>query len=185
MKRVFFLFVVMLFSVQCLMAQSTYRMIERPIAQKIITKSTLYNEVLSQPGYDYHVVTIYTNFCGGTPYFFLRLKRFDSAGFKQIHWVNCSSADLRDSLETVQVLKKYGVYVDTVYLIDNVQYKEKRSDDRYKGFVFRKDICIPCQKDIIGVPYTIVFNNKKEIVAKGYIHDDEIKAAMGIVSKPK
>lgn len=161
MKQVFFLLGMLLMTFHFSMAQTTYKMPVRPIATKIISKSILYNDVLSQAQYDFHVVSIYTNFCGGTPYFFQRVKRFDSAGYKQVHWVCCSSADLRDSLETVQVLKQYGVYIDTVYLIDNLQYKEKRSDDRYKGFVFRKDICLPCKKDIIGVPYTIVFNNKR------------------------
>lgn len=184
MKPVLFFLFIVFFGMNTLQAQSNLSQTKRPIACKRMTKLSLYNEVLSQPQYDYHVVTIYTNFCGGTPYFFQRLKRLDSAGYKRVHWVNCSSADLRDSLETMQVLAKYGVYVDTVYLIDNIQYKEKRSDDRYKGFVFRKDICLPCIKDIIGVPYTIVFDNKQTIVAHGYIHDNEIKAAMGVPVKP-
>ena len=184
MKQVFIFLFIVFMGMNTLKAQSNFTPSQRPIAYKLVTKSTLYNEVLSQAQYDYHVVTIYTNFCGGTPFFFQRLKRLDSAGYKRVHWVCCSSADLRDSLETVQVLKKYGVYIDTVYLIDNVKYKEKSSDDRYKGFVFRKDICLPCKKDIIGVPYTIVFDNKQNIVARGYLHDNEIKAALGVPIKP-
>lgn len=184
MKPILFFIVLTMFGCKIGLAQSLYKMPVKSISTKIINKDILHNEVLSQLQYDYHVVTIYTNFCAGTPYFFQRLKRFDSAGYKRVNWVCCSSADLRDSLETVQVLKKYGVYLDTVYLIDNIKYKEKRSDDRYKGFVFRKDICLPCKKDIIGVPYTIVFDNKKRIVAYGYIHDNEIKAAISAPIKP-
>jgi hypothetical protein len=101
-----------------------------------------------------------------------------------LHWVCCSSADLKDSLETLQTLKKYGVYLDTVYLIDNKSYKEKSSDDRYKGFVFRKDVCKPCKKHVIGVPYTIVYNNKGEVVKCGYIGNNDIKAAVGGIPKP-
>lgn len=173
MKNPIYFFLVLLLMYQSLSAQKRYTMPEKPIAYKLINKQVLYDEVLNDMRYDFHVVTIYTNFCAGTPYYFQRLKRFDSIGYKNIHWVPCSSADLRDSLETVQVLKKYGVYPDTVYLINSAMYKEKRSDDRYKGFVFRKDICEPCVKDIIGVPYTIIYNNRKEIVAKGYIHSNE------------
>ena len=184
MKQLLFFIVLSVLGCKMGNAQSLYKMPVKPISTKIINKEILYNEVLTQPQYDYHVVTIYTNYCGGTPFFFQRLKRFDSAGYKRVHWVCCSSADLNDSLETVQVLKKYGVYVDTVYLIDNKEYKEKRSDDRYKGFVFRKHICLPCKKDIIGVPYSIVFDNKKKIVAYGYIQDEEIRAAISKPIKP-
>lgn len=185
MKQVLFYFFFSFVMVQCLYAQERYKMNVQPIASRTIDRTILYNDVLSRQGYDYHVVCIYTNYCGGTKYLFQRIKYFDSLGYDQLHWVFCSSADMRDTLETLQVMKKYGVYVDTLYMIDNTKYKEKRSDDRHKGFEFRKDVCEPCRKDIIGVPYTIVYNNLKEIVAFGYIHEEEILKVVGSVAKRK
>lgn len=185
MKHILFSFFLSVMSVQYLQAQDRYKMNVQPIATRIINRTILYNDVLSRPGFDYHVVCIYTNFCSGTKYLFQRIKYFDSLGYDQLHWVFCSSADMRDSLETIQVMKKYGVYVDTLYMINNTEYKEKRSDDRYKGFLFRKDICEPCRKDIIGVPYTIVYNSQKEIVAFGYIHEEEILKVVGSEAKRK
>lgn len=168
MKNViYFLFVFMLLF-KTVSAQTRYSMPVKPIATKLINKEILYNDVLSQPNYDIHIVTVFTNYCPGTPQFFQRLKTLDSMGYKNIHWVCCSSADLKDSLETIQTMKKYGVYVDTVYLINSNKYKEDKTDDRYKGFLFRKDVCKPCRRDIIGVPYTIIYDNKKRVIDKGY-----------------
>jgi hypothetical protein len=174
MKQVMLFLFASVFMAKALYAQERHKMKVQPIATRILDRTILYNDVLSTPGYDYHVVCIYTNYCIGTKYLFQRIKYFDSLGYDQLHWVFCSSADLRDSLETIQLMKRNHVYVDTLYMINNVGYKEKKSDDRYKGFVFRKDICTPCKKDIIGVPYTIVYNSQKEIVAYGYIHETEI-----------
>jgi len=67
------------------------------------------------------------------------------------------------------VLRKNSIVESPVYDIDSQKYKDKKSDDRYKGKLFRDDICDECRKDYIGVPYKILFNQKGNVIRCGFL----------------
>ena len=71
---------------------------------------------------------------------------------------------------------QYEVPADTVYIIDGTKYKNDKEDDREKGLLFRNDICKECQKDNIGVPYHLLYNNNGVLLKSGFIDQKEIEA---------
>lgn len=104
------------------------------------------------------LVLIYTNYCGGTQYALNEINNLRKWYGNEVNLALCSSTPYKDIPAMLQVLKKFQVSESPVYVIDSEKYKDKKLDDRYKGKLFRDDICRSCKRDVIGVPYTILFD---------------------------
>ena len=117
-------------------------------------------------------VAIYTNYCAGTKHILSNVKKTIEE-YKGVNIVLCSSAPYKEIPDLFKVLRKYDINITPVYIINTNRHKEK-GDDRYKGFMFRKEICQECQKDIIGVPYSILFDDEGKVVRYGYLHSEEL-----------
>ena len=87
---------------------------------------------------------------------------------RQVKILLCSSVPYKQTNQVLDVLDKSEVEDVDVFMIDSEMYKDKKSDNRQKGFLFRNDICEACRNDLIGVPYKIHFNKERKIIAKGY-----------------
>jgi len=118
-------------------------------------------------------VVIFTNSCPGTKYVLGNVKKTISE-YKDVNVMLCSSAPYRRIPELMEVLKKNEITFPTVYIINSDRHKDKRFDEREKGFLFRKEICEECRKDIIGVPYSIIYNDAGTVIQYGYIHSEEL-----------
>ncbi len=70
------------------------------------------------------------------------------------------------------LLKSHSINLPVTYMIDKSFYPEKRMDDRKKGYYFRNDICPECRKDIIGVPYRLMYDKNKKLIYHGYRSSD-------------
>ena len=136
---------------------------------KIINKPILH-EILQKSTAKLNWLIMYTNYCGGTKYILNEVNEVQAKYGDKVNIILCSSAPYAEIGQMLQVLAKANVKLNAIYIIDGEIYKDKKSDDRKKAFAFRKDICEECRKDIIGVPYSIMYNNKGEITQYGYFH---------------
>ena len=135
---------------------------------KLINKQKL-NNLLQSTNSTLNWIIIYTNKCAGTKYVLEDIKKIQEQYLDKMNIILCSSEPYSAIDTMLQVLAKANVKLKTVYIIDSDKYIDKISDNREKGFQFRKDICKSCKKDPIGVPYSIIFDNKGEIVKFGYL----------------
>jgi hypothetical protein len=133
----------------------------------LIDKKKL-NQLLTSTEAKVTWVAIYTNYCGGTPYLFRDVKKAQRLYGNQLQIILCSSAPYKEFGGLIKVLKKDTMNLPAVYIIDSEVYKDKKSDDRVKGYKFRNDICESCRNDIIGVPYTILYNKNGKVLYGGY-----------------
>lgn len=139
-----------------------------------IDKERLNSELNNNKTFKYQVVFIFTNKCIGTKYLMEKIRFLKQQPIRSTNFLLCCSSRMKDSNTTRKIITDAQLGLDTIYLIDKHQYREKLTDDRYKGFLFRNDICSQCAKDEIGVPYTIVYNAQGEIIKFGYINREEL-----------
>lgn len=152
---------------------SKYVLIDKPILQNLIANTS--SEITW--------VAIYTNLCSGTKYLNRNVNTIHRKYDNKVQILMCSSAPYKDVYELSRVLERDSINLNPVYMIDSKSYKDKWSDDREKGFSFRKDICEPCRNDIIGVPYSIFFNKKSEVVYYGYPSKTDIDSFLNVYLK--
>ena len=134
---------------------------------ELIEKKKLHNLIRSTKS-PYTLVAIYTNMCGGTKYLLNYVNKAHEKYSDSLQILLCSSMPYGSKNEMIKVLQKYSVNLSPVYIINSELYKDDPDDDRMKGYRFRHSICKPCRKDIIGVPYYILFNQKGKVVYGGY-----------------
>lgn len=126
-----------------------------------INKEILYKEIDSLSSqYKYFVVVIFTNYCSGTQYINLKLKRIDSITNHQSYFFLCQSSNGKDRGDMQKIIDLYQFNGENVYLIDENLYKTK-FDHRRQGMLFRNDICDLCIHTTIGVPFYIVLDREK------------------------
>jgi len=142
---------------------------------KRINKDKLKEQIVSA-NKKVSIVLIYTNYCGGTKYALQEINNLRTWYGDDLNILLCNSSMYKDIPSMLSVLKKYQVKESPVYVIDSEQYKDKKSDDRYKGKLFRDDICRSCKKDVIGVPYTILLDEKGTPLEGGYLSTETIRA---------
>ncbi|MBK7764092.1 MAG: hypothetical protein IPI46_12235 [Bacteroidetes bacterium] len=128
-------------------------------------------------------VAIYTNHCSGTQYLLQDINNAILKYGNKFQILLCSSVPYAEVPEMLKVLNKYKVFVSPVYIIDSNFHKDDIEDNRVKGYDFRNDICKPCRSEIIGVPYSILFNKRGIIVYHGYNMNNEIDSILNVYLK--
>lgn len=144
------------------------------IAVNKINKAILFQEMASKPQFKYHMVCIFTNKCIGTQSMFARIKLLEENKITNTNISLCCSSKEKDAKITKKLVQESGTGIDHVFMIDKKMYREKLTDDRKKGFLFRNDICKECAIHEIGVPYTILFDQNGTIINYGYLGREEI-----------
>lgn len=119
---------------------------------------------------------IFTNYCSGTKFLLQDVKDLRRAYGDSLQIVLCSSAPYREMPDLLRILREHGLSETPVYVIDEERYPERKQDDRIKGKRFRDDVCHSCRRDIIGVPYTILFDANGRVIIGGYLSDEVIQA---------
>jgi|GEM_PF-2327937 len=110
--------------------------------------------------------TIITRNCGGTPDALSYEAYLDGKYAENVdHWIIFSD-NLRDSTKVFRKLKQFKLR-GTYYLVSDI-YNEDPEDDRQKGTDLRNAICLECKQDIIGVPYTLLYDKENKIIMHGY-----------------
>lgn len=134
------------------------------ISLPVINKDQLFQNI-RESGKELNMVVIVTSGCGGTPGAIKYLKEVEEKYGNKVASFLLFSDSYKNSDDVKKILSRYN-YQNQVYIIDQ-NYGEKR-DDRKKGTTFRNSFCDECQKDIIGVPYNLVFDKKLNILLHGY-----------------
>ena len=170
-------FVLILFSVQMTRAQSKdwTNYVTDTHYVKRIDKEKLAEQIL-QANKKVTLVVIYTNYCGGTEYVLKSVNKIRSTYGDAVNIALCNSSMYKDIPNMLSVLKRFNVKESPVYVIDSEKYKDKKSDDRYKGKLFRDDICQACKREVIGVPYKILFDENGNLLENGYISSETVNA---------
>ncbi len=132
----------------------------------LIDSNILYNNVLKNDG-KVTVVLIFTNHCVGTPHAFKNIETIRNDFGDKVAFVLCSSSS-RKRIDDLVAVAKANNNKEKLYFIDPNKYKEYGMDDRKKGFQFRNDVCKPCEEDVIGTPYYIIYSPDNEVLFYGY-----------------
>jgi len=140
---------------------------------KLIDKSKLISK-MTQSEKPIQLVLIYTNNCGGTIWALENIAKLNNKYPDKINFILCSSANEKNQRKMAELCVEHEVPLDTVYIIDGTKYKNDLEDEREKGFLFRNDICKECQKDNIGVPYHLIFDNSGRLLKAGFFFSKEI-----------
>lgn len=120
-------------------------------------------------------VIIYTNNCGGTSYILKDAIELKAKYQDNLNVILCSSEPMSKIKDVEELMIKFNIHWDT-YIIDGSKFKEKKSDDRYKGFDFRNSLCKSCHVDPIGVPYSFLIDDKQNVIFSGYPVKNDISA---------
>jgi hypothetical protein len=160
---VFFTLILILFS-SFLQAQDLPRL--EKINKEGLTK------IIDSSQADVYLVIIYTNECRGTKYVLDEVKSYIDKYGGRIKLILCNSSFEKEMSDIPVLLKSHSINLPVTYMIDKTFYPEKRMDDRKKGYFFRNDICPECRKDIIGVPYRLMYDKNKKLIYHGYRSPD-------------
>lgn len=134
------------------------------VSIKEISGSELLEQIQNHPK-KLNWVVIYTVHCSGTEYMMNYIKEMQDKYRDSIE-VYLLSSNNYSELESLQkILFKYRVELQP-YII-NKSYG-KYGDQRKKGVKLRNEICGACKKDVIGVPYNIVFDNQQNLLFHGF-----------------
>jgi thiol-disulfide isomerase/thioredoxin len=126
-----------------------------------------FKDLLHFSGEKYKLVTLFTSGCGGTPSEMKYLRRIDSLYANQVSCITISSDNIAPYLiQKIQKLSLYFKIQHQVYILDKTI--ESYLDSRKRGYMFRNLLCSECQTDIIGVPYTILYDRKNQVLFHGY-----------------
>ena len=139
-----------------------------------------FKDLLQAEGEKYKLLTLFTSGCGGTPSEMKYLRKMDSLYSDQVSCITISSDNIAPYLiQKIQKLSLYFKIQHQVYILDKTI--DSYLDSRKRGFIFRNQLCQECQQDIIGVPYTILYDQKNQVLFHGYrgyktsIPDDIVK----------
>ena len=149
---------------------------------KLIDKDRLMNLVTASDK-KVTLTIIYTNLCGGTKHVLEMVNELRATYKDSIQILLCNSSRYQDTKEMEGILKKYGIQENPVYMISSEKYRDKKSDDRHKGKLFRDDICAECRKDYIGVPYKILFDQKGNVIRCGFLDRMDTPAVKEYIEK--
>ncbi len=126
-----------------------------------------FKDLLQFSGEKYKLVTLFTSGCGGTPSEMKYLRRIDSLYANQVSCITISSDNIAPYLiQKIQKLSLYFKIQHQVYILDKTI--DSYLDSRKRGYMYRNQLCSECQTDIIGVPYTILYDQKNQVVFHGY-----------------
>jgi len=126
-----------------------------------------FKDLLQSEGEKYKLVTLFTSGCGGTPGTMKYLRKIDSLYSDQVSCITISSDNIAPYLiQKIQKLSLFFKIQHQVYILDKTI--DSYLDSRKRGFIFRNQLCQECQQDIIGVPYTILYDQKNQVLFHGY-----------------
>lgn len=134
---------------------------------EILNKSRL-DSILAHSKARLNYLVIFSNNCLGTHFLLQDINKYGEKYGNNINVILTSCEPYKQLNELKKIIAKYKVSLPKVYVIDSERYKDKKTDSRVKGMRFRNDIASECKKDIIGVPYNMVFNSEKKLVFHGY-----------------
>lgn len=130
----------------------------------VINKDQLFHSIQNN-GKELSMVVIVTSGCGGTPSSIKYIKEVEEKyGDKAATYLLFS--DSYKATDDVRRAVFNYKYHKQVYIVDHA-YGETE-DDREKGTSFRNSFCSECKKDIIGVPYNLVFDRQLHVLLHGY-----------------
>lgn len=133
------------------------------------------NQIVDSSKAKVNWVIIYTNDCGGTSYILNDAIKLKANYQDKLNVILCSSESMNKLKEVEELMMKFKISWET-YIIDGSKFKEKKSDDRYKGFDFRNSLCKSCHIDPIGVPYSFLIDDKQNVIFSGYPAKNDISA---------
>lgn len=142
---------------------------------KLIDKNKL--KTILQNEEQISVVMIFSNHCVGTTWLLPFANELNNRYKDSVNLILCSCAQPNEFKFLQNLLIKYQVEIKPIYWINSNVYKDKKSDERKKGQLFRNDICESCKEDLIGVPYLIIYKGNK-IMEKGFLGRAETRESL-------
>ena len=183
--KTIFIFLLLAANVLCYSQEKFYAQLEKQkidTSQVHLINKSILKEIIQSGDAEIYWVGIFINNCVGTPYILKSVSHFDSIYKSRIKIILSSSEKYKDAASLLEVLRKHSLKSFPVYIIDGEIYREKH-DTRYKGLEFRNNICEECKYSIIGVPYSIFFDKKGEIIKYGYMSKEDISKLLTSVIK--
>lgn len=156
----------LILSLSLLLTDGTFAQYSFPV----INKDILFSKIDQDTGARYFMVVTFVNYCHGVTEIPAQMKMMDSLTDHHTCYFLCQGSrgtgDRGTTLE--EVLKKNGIDRHKVYVIDDDQYKTRKSDPRKQAAAFRDDLCSACRHSMLSGVYYILLNREKNILFSGY-----------------
>lgn len=174
MKSTFLIILTSLITISCIFSQNRISKEKIDLLKsnniRLVDSASFFQDILKDNNKVKYII-IYDNFCSGTPGIFQHtipklISEFDKR--LEIFLISTEGSSTRSIKDLILLLKKYNYSNNVTYFIDPNKYSESKMDTRKKGYKFRNIICKPCNQDVIGVPYNLIFDENNNYLDSGY-----------------